>query len=375
MPSDFKTELTEVLSHYNLGKLVRGRRDLRGTVNTSYAVETLKNVQRRRLFVRRYRRGVGQEEILFEHSVLSHVARDPGCPVAPAYRTREGQTFLHIVRERGDPQGAYYAVFDFLPGEDRYTWVGPRCTRTELRNAGALLARFHRAARTVTPQGHRAEPKIYDLLRVIDTMWASSASRSKGTTFDRYLERNYGLVRKSIAGTMAALSQPAARSLPEVIIHCDYHPGNLKFEGEEITGLVDFDWSKLDLRAFDVALAVWYFCASWERAADGHLRLGEAKEFLRAYQRQLIGDPDLSPLSHEEMRYLPHLIDAANIYVLYWTLRDYFGKDVDPEEYLIYLRHGVRFARRLAVAVRRERLAAMLMSLQTSGTEGLARSR
>jgi Ser/Thr protein kinase RdoA (MazF antagonist) len=206
-------------------------------------------------------------------------------------------------------------------------------------------------------------------------MWASSASRSKGTTFDRYLERNYGLVRKSIAGTMAALSQPAARSLPEVIIHCDYHPGNLKFKGEEITGLVDFDWSKLDLRAFDVALAVWYFCASWELAADGHLRLGEAKEFLRAYQRQLIGDPDLSPLSPEEIRYLPHLIDAANIYVLYWTLRDYFGKDVDPGEYLIYLRHGVRFARRLAVAARRERLAAMLTSLQTPGTEGLARSR
>jgi homoserine kinase type II len=226
----------------------------------------------------------------------------------------------------------------------------------------------------VTALGRRAEPKILDLLRVIDTMWASSASRSKGTVFDRYLERHFGLVRKSIAGTIAALSEPAARSLPEVIIHCDYHPGNLKFEGEEITGLVDFDWSKFDLRAFDVALAVWYFCASWEHAADGHLRLGEANEFLRAYQRQLVGDPALSPLTPDEIHYLPPLIDAANIYVLYWTLRDYFGKDVDPEEYLIYLRHGVRFTQRSAVAARRGQLAAMLMSLERPGSEGPARS-
>jgi homoserine kinase type II len=160
-----------------------------------------------------------------------------------------------------------------------------------------------------------------------------------------------------------------------VIIHCDFHPGNLKFEGDEITGLVDFDWSKLDLRAFDVALAVWYFCASWEHAADGHLRLDEANEFLRAYQTQLLGDPVLHPLSPEEIHYLPHLIDAANIYVLYWTLRDYFGKEVDPEEYLIYLRHGVRFARKFAVRERRAKLAAMLMSLLQLGGGKPARSR
>jgi homoserine kinase type II len=49
-------------------------------------------------------------------------------------------------------------------------------------------------------------------------------------------------------------------------------------------------------------------------------------------------------LSAVEIRCLPHLINAGNIYVLYWTLRDYFGKPVDPEEYLIYLRHGVAFA-------------------------------
>ena len=99
-------------------------------------------------------------------------------------------------------------------------------------------------------------------------------------------------------------------------------------------GLFDFDWSKVDWHAFDVALAVWYFCASWEAADDGQLRLDKARTFLTAYQRRLQEGSDCPPLSPAEIRYLPHLINAGNIYVLYWTLRDYFGKPVDPEEYL-----------------------------------------
>jgi len=363
MPTDPTPELVEVLSHYSLGELVGQEKDLRGTVNTSFFIEALKDGGRHKYFLRRYKGGVQREEILFEHSLIEHATRQATCPVARVYSTRAGQTFLHLPAPAGGPTGAFYAIFDFLPGEDRYTWVGPRLPRPEMRNAGALLARFHSAASTFKPRGERAEPKIGDLVDVIEALWAECPSKSKQTVFDRFLAAHFELVRRSIAETRLALHKPAARLLPEVVIHSDFHPGNLKFEGHEITGLVDFDWSKVDLRAFDVGLAVWYFCASWEGAADGRLRVGEARVFLTAYQEALLASPGLAPLSVAEIGYLPHMINAGNIYVIYWTLRDYFGKDVDPEEYLVYLRHGVAFARWFSARGNREKLGRMLDEL------------
>ena len=362
MRADPTPELKEVLSHYDLGELVQQQRDQRGTVNTSYFIETLKDGARRKYFLRKYKRGIRGEEVLFEHSLIEHVVRSRTCPVAGLHPTRKGQTFL--VQSDKDSERGIYAIFDFLPGEDRYTWIDPRLSRRELRNAGALLAHFHRAAASLAPQGRRAEAKIVALLDAIHFLWAGARERSKGTVFDAFLGDHFDLVRRSIAETHRALKEAAARRLPEMLIHSDYHPGNLKFEGEEITGLVDFDWSKVDLRAFDVGLAAWYFCVSWEGAANGRLRLTDTNDFLAAYQQQSLAEPGLPPLSFAELRCLPHFINAGNAYVIYWTLRDYFHKDVDPKEYLLYLKHTVAFARWFDRRANRKRLGDLLASLR-----------
>jgi homoserine kinase type II len=362
MPCDLSAELQEVLSHYDLGRLVHQAKDERGTVNISFFVDTIQDGQPRKFFLRRYKRGVQAEELLFEHSLINHIVRQRACPAARVHPTRDGRTFLHLHRP-DEAEGAFYAVFDYLPGEDRYTWVGPRCTRPELLGAGRLLARFHNAVSSLEPQGKRVEPKTLELLEVIDGLWVDGRRRPKGTDFDSYLDAHFDLVRQNIAETLDALREPKARALPQVIIHSDYHPGNLKFEGEEISGLVDFDWAKVDLRAFDVGLALWYFCVSWEAEVDGELRLEDARVFLEAYQRQLLGGPGYPPLSPAEIRYLPDLISAGNIYVIYWTIRDYFNKDVDPEEYLVYLKHHVASARWLGRRENRDGLRAMLASL------------
>jgi homoserine kinase type II len=376
MQDQTEAELTEVLSHFDLGELVQHERDHRGVVNVSYFIETMKGGERHKYFLRKYKHGVRREELLFEHSLIEHIVRQAGCPVAAVHRTRRGETFLHRPGLGSDSQGDFYAVFDFLPGQDRYTWIGPRLPPAELRRAGALLARFHSAASTLKPRGKRAEPKITELLAVIDDQWVEGRAKSKGTVFDVFVASNFALVRKEIGKTRAALTRPAALLLPEVIIHSDYHPGNLKFAGHEITGLVDFDWSKVDRRAFDVGLAVWYFCVSWEGASDGRLRLDDARVFLAAYQNSLPGQGTLPPLSAAELRYIPHMLGAGNIYVLYWTLRDYFGKDVDPVEYLIYLKHSVAFMRWFAAKTNRARVVRMLDEIPRPGASASrARSR
>jgi homoserine kinase type II len=192
------------------------------------------------------------------------------------------------------------------------------------------------------------EPKILELLPVIAETWAGCPAKSKGSVFDERIRERLDLVSDNLAATMMALGEPQVRALPEMAIHCDYHPGNLKFTGEAVTGLFDFDWSKIDLRLFDLSLALWYFCTSWQGShQDGSFRLEWARTFLRAYQDTLAealeAHPEATPISAVEARYLPVMINAANLYVLNWTILDYFNKDVDPQEYLVFLDHSLNF--------------------------------
>lgn len=360
MDRDPAIELPRVLSHYDLGELQSQSRDLRGTVNTSFVVELLNDGRRTRYFLRRYRQGIAEEEIRFEHALIQHVSQMGLCPIARVHPTRLGDTYLRLVIDEPERSTAYFAIFDFLPGDDRYTWVGPRCTSRELQSAGALLARFHDAVRGFRPPGRRIESRILDLLPEVAQKWAAAPSLSKGTQFDECVERNCVELGACIDRTVAALTSARARDLPELVIHSDYHPGNLKFVGEEISGLVDFDWAKLDLRAFDVGLALWYFCASWEAGHDGAIRLEDLQAFVSSYQGALGGPSQLPPLSVPELRMVPDLIQAGNLYILYWTMRDYYSKPADPAEYLVYLEHSLHSARWLLSPGNRSRLEAAL---------------
>jgi homoserine kinase type II len=355
-------ELAEVLSHYDLGDLLRHEKDRRGTVNASYFIETVKDGERRKFFLRKYNRRTRKDEVLFEHSLIEHIARARTCPVARFHPTREGATFL--LRPAAGGEEAIFAIFDFLPGEDRYTWVDPRLSPHELRRAGALLARFHQAAATLTPRGWRGEPKIADLMASIRSLWSEAPGNSKGQVFDAFLPKQFDLLEKALGETHRTLTEAAACGLPELFIHSDFHPGNLKFTGREITGLVDFDWSKKDVRAFDLGLSLWYFCVSWRGIADGRLRLKAVRQFLEAYQQEAGSRSGVPQLSADELRFLPHFIHAGNAYVIHWTLRDYFQKDVDPEEYLVYLKHCVAFTRWFERSSNRSRLRNLLRSLR-----------
>jgi len=114
--------------------------------------------------------------------------------------------------------------------------------------------------------------------------------------------------------------------------------------GQHVVGLFDFDWSKIDLRCFDVGLAIWYL-THWNNELDGIIRLAESLLFLKTYQSTLANLPHLEPLDAFELQHLPVMINLANFFVLNWTVSDYYAIDADPGEYLVYLQHSVRFNR------------------------------
>ncbi|HUI88805.1 MAG TPA: homoserine kinase [Anaerolineales bacterium] len=342
MDSQITAELKEVLAHYALGELIEYEQNERGFVNTAYEIYTLAAGQRHRYFLRKYKRGIREQELVFEHSLMDHLVA-AGMPAARIYKTRSGKSYLHRFEGTDDSTDVFYTIFEYLSGEDRFTWVDPRLNKAQLSSSAAVLAQFHIDVGGFTPLGRRNEPKILDLLPVIAETWATCPSRSKGTIFDDHIHEYLEPVSANIAATLNILRECRARSLPEMVIHCDYHPGNLKFSGDRVSGVFDFDWSKVDLRLFDLGLALWYFCTSWQGSEDGSIRLDWADTFLRAYQKTLAKHPRGVRLTEDETRYLPALVNAGNLYVLHWTVLDYFSKDVDPAEYLTFLDHSLHF--------------------------------
>ncbi len=340
--SPVTAELQEILAQYDLGELVDYEKNERGFVNTAYAIFTLQGGERKRYFLRKYKRGIGEEELLFEHSLLEHLVA-AGAPVARIHHTRSGKSYLHRLEDAEDRDGFFYTVFDYLPGEDRFTWVNPILTEAELSDSARVLAKLHIDAGTFIPLGRRAEPRLLELLPVIAETWSGCAARSKGNAFDERIRQHLSSMAANIAATIASLGEAAARSLPEMVIHCDYHPGNLKFSAGSVTGVFDFDWSKIDFRLFDLGLALWYFCTSWG-TDDGKFLMDRARTFLHSYHETIAAPPGAPMLTALEAHYLPVMINAGNLYVMHWTILDYFAKDVDAEEYLVFLDHSLNFA-------------------------------
>lgn len=337
--------IEHVLSHYSLGTLLCCEQNLRGYCNTSFAIQTLDGDTPTWHFLRRYKATIREAEILFEHSLIQHLSQFPELPVAKLEVTREGKTYLIEPCQNSTLSPTFFAIFDFLAGEDRYTWIDPRCSEVEMGNAAALLARYHQAVWAFQPQGWREEPDIRGLLPLISANLLACLEKPLPAELQNPIGEHLTFLQEKIAQLQRAFSSPKADQLPRLIVHHDYHPGNLRFAGDEIVGLFDFDWANLDWRVLDVALALFYFTAEWQGEADGRLRLEEVETFLAAYQQAMQDEEGGHPLSEVEQEMLWQFIEAANLYVLNWTVLDILNKAVDVAEYSAYLWHGIHTAR------------------------------
>ena len=337
-----QAEISQVLTQYDLGELVQFEQNLLGYNNTNFEIRLLKDGQIRDYFFRRYKTEILADEIIFEHAIIEHLLKQEICQVARVHKTTYGETYV-VQHPDGGSRPTFYALFDFLEGEDRYTWIDPQLSPAEVEDAAAVLAKFHHAVADYDPPGRRVEPKILDLLPQIAKNLQLVEKVSKGSVFDKLLEENLQMLLDDCSQMQTYCAELDWSMAPEMVVHCDYHPGNLKFSGQQVVGLFDFDWSKIDLRCFDVGLAIWYL-SHWKDDLNGIIRLAESLQFLKTYQTTLAGLPNLNPLDDFELLHLPVMINLGNLFVLNWTITDYYATDADPDEYLVYLQHSISFS-------------------------------
>lgn len=327
---------------YDLGRVVRAERIFGGYVNASFAVWTRTGSGEHRYFVRKYNRAITEREVRFEHALLTHLADHGFDLVSTVFPNRHGGTF--VAREEvvdGAPVTVFFGVFRLLEGQDKYTWVKNRLTDKEYDSAARVLAQFHHSAFAFDPGDlAREQPPIMEFVPTLAGTFKECAAQSDGTAFDDFFLGKLPAILDVIAKGVEVESQLGG--LPVTPVHCDYHPGNQKWVDEQVAGLFDFDWSKLDYRVFDVALAVVYFCSSWEGPDQGELRRDKAAVFVRAYQDEAARWANPGPMSARELAVLPRMIANANLFVLNWDVTYYYADaDPDVDEYMVYLTENV----------------------------------
>ncbi len=331
-------QVSEIIEkYYDIGMVCKVTEIFGGFNNRGFCIHTRKDRLNHTYFVCQYKEGMTRQEIQFEHTLISHAIAKGLTICAGLVPTENGKTLVKPANSN-----KMFSVFEYLRGEDKYTWTDTHLTDTEFRNAASVLAEFHHAVWDFNPeQLKRREPPIAEFLPIIVKKLMSLGQKMKAGEFQSYFRANLNDILGAIARHAAVPNE--VNNLPVIPAHYDFHPGNLKWEGEAVTGLFDFDWSKMDLRLFDVCMATIYFCSRWNGRRDGELRLGKAALFLESYQNRLKGLKDLTPLSEQEQRLLPKMLVIANIYLLYWEVSKFCGsKEAIDKEYLVYLKHNVR---------------------------------
>ncbi len=346
--SDLNDErLTETIrqlmeENYDLGGLTHVKDIFGGYCNKSYAVSLSANKCARRYFLRLYNPNVIENEILFEHALLNHLKSNGFTLAAAIVPCRNGATVVHtapLENHRGNT--ALWALFEFLEGEDKYSWTCTGLADNEFISAAEVLAHLHNCGQGFKkpPGADRVQPRIMEYIRTFRNTFSGFLEQAEDRRCDRLFKSNFEPICEALDSAVSF--DVGFQGMPEMPIHCDYHPGNLKYCDGKCTGIFDFDWSKIDYRLFDVALGLVYFTSFWGDRSAG-LRPDKFILFLRAYDEACQRFININPLTKQEQRYLVPMLSIANLYVLNWDLVDFYGTSApDDDQYYKFFEHNI----------------------------------
>lgn len=338
----FETITKLMEENYDLGRVIWIKEVLGGYCNKSYAVRMSAGKGEQRFFLRLYQPKAVESEILFEHALLNHLRANGFNLAAAIIPCRNGTSIVKTpAPEKHQGETALWALFAFLDGEDKYSWTETDLTDAEFISAAEVLSHLHHCSYGFVkpPEANRAQPRIMEFLPTFKATFTAFFSQAGGRRCDHLFKSNFQSICNAL--DIAASYDMRFKGMGQIPIHCDYHPGNLKYRNEKCVGLFDFDWSKIDYRLFDVALALVYFTSIWSDRRTG-LRLDKFSLFLESYNDACRRFAHIDPLTAQERRYLVPMLSIANLYVLNWDLVDFYGaSDPRDEQYYGFFNHNI----------------------------------
>lgn len=302
-----RSELGAFFSAYDLGAPLSYVGVEQGVENTNFIVETGHG----RVVLTLFEKRTSEADLPFFSAAMAHMSAQ-GVPAPAPIARRDGRVFSSL-------NGRPAALFLFLDGRQRMNPSDADC-----RAMGAMNARLHRAAAGFTV----TRPNALSL-----GGWRALAGKCRA----RADEASSGLA-KLIDEELDFLAASWPAALPSGLIHADLFPDNVFFEGETISGVIDFYFACTDLFVYDLAITLNAWCA-----AGRPFDLARGRAFLDGYQAG-------RALSPAERTALPICLRGASLRILLTRLHDWLHrvdgavvKVKDPLEYrdlLLFHRAG-----------------------------------
>jgi homoserine kinase type II len=297
-------ELGELLADFDLGAPVAFKGIAEGVENSNFLLETEKG----RFILTVYEKRVREEDLPFFLGLMRWLA-EHGYPCATPMTDRRGEA---LKRVRGKP----CAIVSFLPGLSVRRPGVAHC-----REAGEGLARLHLAAQGFG--GSRAN----DLGQAAwAPMFRDLAADADG------LKPGLAAV---IEADLAHLARTWPAGLPGGVIHADYFPDNVFFQGGRFAGTIDFYFACEDALAYDIAVALNAWCFE----PDGSFNITAARAMVAGYEAH-------RALSAAERAALPVLAHGAAMRFFLTRLHDWHAT---PPGALVRPKDPLEYERKLAV--------------------------
>jgi len=247
LPGIDEATLRRVVGRYDLGGSWEVAGPGGGTANRNLVIAS----PRGRFFLRRrHPRYSSPAQVAYDHALMRHLASKGVSGPLPV-ATREGET---AVREGG----AVYELQHLVAGA---AFEPERLD--QLRGAALALAAFHAALDDFAPPVPKELPR-YDAPQAIRSGFEALlplAAPEQRAAIERIL--------RAIARLEADFPDSAYDALPHGIIHGDYHPANVLFDGPRVAGIFDLDWASRQPRVRDLSDGIYYFGARRHAPVDG----------------------------------------------------------------------------------------------------------
>lgn len=287
------------LALYNLGALQASAGIGEGVSNTNYLLVTAAG----KFILTVFEGRVQEADLPFFFDYMAHL-EGKGLPVARPVPDRQGRIVLPLM---GKPS----ALTTFLEG----TW--PRApTPAHGAQMGGALARMHQAGQDFR-QGRENGMALPEWRRLIDLCAARAEGVEPGLA--AFLQAELDFLEKNLPS-----------GLPRGAVHADLFPDNVFFQGDKLSGIIDFYFACTETLAYDLMLTV----NAWAFDAKGVADPQKIAALLQAYN-------EARPLTAEERRALPLFGRAAALRItatrLYDLLHPAPGAVVTPKNPLAHV--------------------------------------
>ena len=296
-------ELSDFLSKYDIEEVIGFNGIKSGTSNSNYLLET----EKRKLILTLFEERTNQENLPFFFDLMNHLNNaNIKCPEVIKDQDNNFSNKLN---------GKHAVITSFMSGKSIDKIQPSHCS-----SLGATVAKMHNASAgiNIIRENELGFFKLQKLLEKLETL------NNLDTEIIKFLNEEYYFLYRELN-----------KDLPSGIIHADLFPDNIFFDGNELSGIIDFYFSCNDFYAYEIAICLNAWCFELN---NNEFNPTKAKYLLKSYN-------EYRKFSIEEVDALPLLTRASALRYLLTRLIDFHTHadselilKKNPNEYLLKLK-------------------------------------